>query len=72
MGRAHREEGMKFPLGQVVATPGAFAALEASGDSLFTYLARHQSGDWGDLTPTIATKTNTRWPMASESCRPTG
>lgn len=40
---------MKFPLGQIVATPGALAALEASGDSLFDYLARHQSGDWGDL-----------------------
>ena len=33
-----------------MATPGAFAAVEASGDSLFTYLQRHQSGDWGDLT----------------------
>ena len=41
---------MKFSLGQVVATPGALAAFEASGDSLFDYLARHQSGDWGDLT----------------------
>lgn len=41
---------MKFPLGQIVATPGALAALEASGDSPFTYLQRHQSGDWGDLT----------------------
>ena len=40
---------MKFPLGQVVATPGVIAAAAASGDSLFTYLARHQSGDWGDL-----------------------
>jgi hypothetical protein len=34
---------------QVVATPGALAALETSGDSLFDYLTRHLSGDWGDV-----------------------
>jgi hypothetical protein len=38
-----------FTLGRVVATPGALAALEASGESLFTYLSRHQSGDWGEV-----------------------
>ena len=38
-----------FTLGQVVATPGALKAIEASGDSLFTYLSRHQSGDWGNV-----------------------
>jgi len=38
-----------FTLGQVVATPGALAALEASGESLFDYVARHLSGDWGDV-----------------------
>lgn len=40
---------MKFPLGTVVATPGVIAAAAASGDSLLDYLARHRSGDWGDL-----------------------
>jgi len=40
---------MKFSLGQIVATPGAIAAAAASGDSLFTCLARHQSGDWGEV-----------------------
>ena len=39
----------RFNPGQVVATPGALAALEASGESLFDYLARHLSGDWGDV-----------------------
>ena len=34
---------------QVVATPGALAALEASGESLSDYLTRHLSGDWGDV-----------------------
>ena len=38
-----------FILGQLVATPGALAAIGVSGDDLSTYLARHQSGDWGDI-----------------------
>ena len=38
-----------FTLGQVVATPGALKAIEASGDSLSSYLGRHQSGDWGNV-----------------------
>src|SRR6266853_6313951 len=41
------EEVTRFNPGQVVATPGALAALEASGESLLDYLARHLSGDWG-------------------------
>ena len=40
----------RFTPGQVVATPGALAAFEASGESLFDYLARHLSGDWGDVS----------------------
>jgi hypothetical protein len=38
-----------FPLGRIVATPGALAAIGISGDDLSTYLARHQSGDWADV-----------------------
>ncbi|MEO8083252.1 MAG: hypothetical protein ABI780_05475 [Ardenticatenales bacterium] len=38
-----------FPLGQLVATPGALSACEeARADPLF-YLRRHIRGDWGDL-----------------------
>jgi hypothetical protein len=37
----------RFQPGQVVATPGALAAIEASGESVSTYLNRHVSGDWG-------------------------
>ncbi|QDT50519.1 hypothetical protein Pan258_45980 [Symmachiella dynata] len=37
-----------FPLGKIVATPGAFEALEESGQQPATFLERHQSGDWGD------------------------
>ena len=40
----------RFNPGQVVATPGALAALEASGESLlFDYLTRKLSGDWGEV-----------------------
>lgn len=38
-----------FPLGQVVATPGALALVERLGINLFTLLHRHEHGDWGDL-----------------------
>jgi hypothetical protein len=38
-----------FTLGRVVATPGALAAIGISGDDLSIYLARHQSGDWGEV-----------------------
>ena len=38
---------MRFPLGRVVATPGA---LEAFGhEGCFLLLRRHAGGDWGDL-----------------------
>jgi hypothetical protein len=42
-----------FSLGRVVATPGALAAMGISGDDISTYLARHQSGDWGDVDALI-------------------
>lgn len=38
-----------FKLGQVVATPGALEALEATSDSPHELIARHASGDWGEL-----------------------
>ena len=36
-----------FPLGQVVATPGALEALEEAGQEPLEFLQRHQVGDWG-------------------------
>ncbi len=42
---------VRFPLGQVVATPGALAAMERNQVQPFTFLARHQAGDWGNLDP---------------------
>jgi len=41
--------GIKFSPGSIVATPGALAALEASGDDPMAYLVRHIAGDWGDV-----------------------
>ena len=38
-----------FPLGQVVATPGALAALEDADQTPIEFLQRHIVGDWGDL-----------------------
>jgi hypothetical protein len=40
-----------FPLGRVVATPGALEALAASGVSPAQLLTRHQTGDWGEVPP---------------------
>jgi hypothetical protein len=39
----------KFPLGQLVATPGALAAVEQSSDNLAPFIRRHVQGDWGEL-----------------------
>jgi hypothetical protein len=38
-------------LGQIVATPGALAALERSQQPASCFLARHAIGDWGELDP---------------------
>jgi hypothetical protein len=38
-----------FPLGEVVATPSALDALKAEGIHLSVLIARHETGDWGDL-----------------------
>jgi hypothetical protein len=40
-----------FALGHVVATPGAGAALEKAGQQPGDFLARHVSGDWGEVPP---------------------
>ncbi|MDP2160430.1 MAG: hypothetical protein Q8K02_08115 [Flavobacterium sp.] len=40
---------IKFKPGQIVATPGAINAMNANNVNAETLLARHLSGDWGDL-----------------------
>jgi hypothetical protein len=44
-----RNETKKFSLGRIVATPGVLQALLDSGQSPMEFLARHVTGDWGDL-----------------------
>jgi hypothetical protein len=39
----------RFSLGRLVATPAALKALERAGIGTLALLARHQSGDWGQL-----------------------
>lgn len=38
-----------FPLGRVVITPGALKLLKEAGEDPLHYLARHASGDWGEI-----------------------
>ena len=44
----------KFPLGQLVATPGALQAMGRAGQSPVVFLERHRCGDWGDVCPADA------------------
>ena len=39
----------RFPLGQIVATPGALEALAEAGERPATLLKRHLTGDWGEV-----------------------
>ena len=40
-----------FELGSIAATPGALALIEAGAFDPGELLARHVTGDWGDLCP---------------------
>jgi hypothetical protein len=40
----------KFPLGRLVATPGALEALDESMESFWPYVTRHGNGDWGEIS----------------------
>lgn len=39
----------KFPLGQLVATPGALSTIEQAGQSPLEFLSRHIRNDWGEV-----------------------
>jgi len=39
----------QFPLGRVVATPGALDALLIAGQTPAVFLRRHVTGDWGEV-----------------------
>lgn len=58
-----------FPLGRIVATPGALAALEGANQHTALFLARHAARDWGELDlDSRARKTPqnfSQWPLRS-------
>jgi hypothetical protein len=39
----------KFPLGQIVSTPGALDALARAGQEPWQFIERHVAGDWGEV-----------------------
>ena len=39
----------RFPLGRIVATPGALGALKQTGETPGLFLKRHVTGDWGEV-----------------------
>ena len=50
-GENHFEFGPRplFPLGKIVGTPEAIAAMNEAQQEPLELLARHVTGDWGDL-----------------------
>jgi hypothetical protein len=42
-------QGGTLSLGQIVATPGALAALDEADEHPSEFLSRHACGNWGDL-----------------------
>ena len=47
-----------FPLGQVVATPGALNAISESAQTAGEFLTRHHCGDWGLVPPSDHAQNN--------------
>ncbi len=42
---------MRFPLGRIVATPGALELMADYPEASANILDRHASGDWGEVGP---------------------
>ena len=42
---------ISFPIGQIVATPGALDLLDREAVNAADLILRHQSGDWGNVSP---------------------
>ena len=49
MDQPSQNQHLRFPLGQIVATPGALEALQEAKQDPLVLVRRHQRGDWGDL-----------------------
>lgn len=44
-----KQQQPRFPLGQIVATPGALRAFQKAHQTPHEFIARHIVGDWGEL-----------------------
>lgn len=51
MSQQTQSNAMLFPLGDLVATPGALSVLEKNGVVPMRLISRHMKGDWGDVPP---------------------
>jgi len=49
--RARRARKVLFPLGRLLATPGALDLLDRHAVDGVELLQRHQRGDWGEVSP---------------------
>ena len=68
----HRGEKVRFPLGRIVATPGALAAMEKRLEKLRPlFLIVMRLGIGAMSAPRTGTKTNSAWSMASDFSRST-
>ena len=65
---AEPARSVRFPLGRTVITRGALDALDEA-DVRAAGIARHASGDWGDLCPKTSRRTTTPCESAPE-CYP--
>ena len=45
----HQIRSSRFPLGRVLATPGALETLQKAGQQPQEFLDRHSQCDWGEL-----------------------
>jgi hypothetical protein len=50
MNQLHKGKLLLFPLGDLVATPGALSILENCGIIPMRLIARHGQGDWGEIS----------------------
>jgi hypothetical protein len=46
---AKRRRSTNLPLGRLVSTPGAIAALAKAGQDPLELIKRHRAGDWGEV-----------------------
>lgn len=53
-----KDNGRRVPITRYVITPGALSALLESQESPEKFIARHVSGDWGEVPPEDAEANN--------------